>query len=122
MDCVVNFVQCVPCREWIELLRMVRVMSEKKIRSLMEGEVDPHNAIGTIDLADIEAVQAINNPKKLVCLVHSDNTPPIGPHCPTYLFTLPHPFVHTAPPICSHCPTHLFIMLCPFSIGRMHLL
>ena len=101
MDCVVNFVQCVPCREWIELLRMVRVMSEKKIRSLMEGEVDPHNAIGTIDLADIEAVQAINNPKKLVCLVHSDNTPPIGPHCPTHLSTLPHPLVHTAPPICS---------------------
>ena len=51
-------------REWLELLKFVRSMSEKKIRSLMESEVDPRNAIGTIYLTDIEAVQAINNPKK----------------------------------------------------------
>ena len=65
-------------REWIELMRMVRGMSERKIRSLMDSEVDPRNALGTIDLVEIEAVQAINNPKKLVscdchvtCCVHT---------------------------------------------------
>ena len=51
-------------KEWLELLKFVRSMSEKKIRSLMESEVDPRNAIGTIYLTDKEAVQAINNPKK----------------------------------------------------------
>ena len=50
----------------MELMRMVRGMSERKIRSLMDNEVDPRNALGTIDLVEIEAVQAINNPKKLV--------------------------------------------------------
>lgn len=45
-------------------MNMVRGMSERKIRSLMDSEVDPRNALGTIDLVEIEAVQALNNPKK----------------------------------------------------------
>lgn len=45
-------------------MKMVRGMSERKIRTLMDSEVDPRNALGTVDLVEIDAVQAINNPKK----------------------------------------------------------
>jgi hypothetical protein len=109
-------------REWIELLRMVRVMSEKKIRGLMEGEVDPHNALGTIDLADIDAVQAINNPKKFAMIkitpICSYLTPPTL-SSPTHLFLSnpthliqPHPpvSIQSHPPSCPVLPTLITLL------------
>lgn len=42
----------------MEYIRRVRGMSEAKVKSLMVHEVDPKNALGTIDLDNIDSVTA----------------------------------------------------------------
>ena len=55
------------CREWLETLRVVRVMSAEKIKRIMEREVDPRNALGSIDLDNIDQVVAADQTKRCVC-------------------------------------------------------
>ena len=42
----------------METLRVVRSMSSEKIKRIMEREVDPRNALGSIDLDNIDQVVA----------------------------------------------------------------
>ena len=56
------------CREWLETLRVVRSMSAEKIKRIMEREVDPRNALGSIDLDNIDQVVAADQTKKYVCI------------------------------------------------------
>ena len=54
------------CREWLETLRVVRSMSAEKIKRIMEREVDPRNALGSIDLDNIDQVVAADQTKRCV--------------------------------------------------------
>ena len=60
-------------REWLETLRVVRSMSAEKIKRIMEREVDPRNALGSIDLDNIDQVVAADQIKRCVC-VHTKCT------------------------------------------------
>ena len=51
-------------REWLETLRVVRSMSAEKIKRIMEREVDPRNALGSIDLDNIDQVVAMDQIKR----------------------------------------------------------
>ena len=51
-------------REWLETLRVVRSMSAEKIKRIMEREVDPRNALGSIDLDNIDQVVAMDQTKR----------------------------------------------------------
>lgn len=55
-------------REWLETLRLVRIMSAEKIKRIMEREVDPRNALGSIDLDNIDQVVATDQTKRYVCI------------------------------------------------------
>lgn len=56
-------------REWLETLRVVRSMSAEKIKRIMEREVDPRNALGSIDLDNIDQVVAADQIKRYVYMV-----------------------------------------------------
>ena len=49
---------------------MVRSMSAEKIKRIMEREVDPRNALGTIDLDNIDEVVAVDQTKRYAYLEH----------------------------------------------------
>lgn len=50
----------------MEFIRRVRGMSESKVQSLMVHEVDPKNALGTIDLDNIDSVTADDQERRCV--------------------------------------------------------
>lgn len=61
-------------REWVEFIRRIRGMSEAKVQSLMVHEVDPKNALGTIDLDNIDAVTADDQERRWVDLHNTCHT------------------------------------------------
>lgn len=56
-------------REWCEVIRRVRSMPEEKVKSLLAQEVDPRNALLSIDIETIDSVAALEQDKKWVCVV-----------------------------------------------------
>ena len=51
-------------REWCELIRRVKSMPEKKVKSILAADVDSGKALMTIDLELIDSVSALQAEKK----------------------------------------------------------